>query len=379
MALIALLVQPSLTSGFSISARQMVHNLRLGELNRRDAGLLQQGYYENLNANNFSSQVWDVYAAKPKDWQFLWDTDASELRSDFQRIHLIPSRRVLFNGQVLTTNSLGLRDREYTLAKPPGVIRIALMGPSYVMGDGVADEHVFDNLVEDRINSERPEGAPRVEILNFGISAISITQQIYLLENEIPAFDPDIVILVSEKQNDYEATEHIAALAREEIPIPYDFMRDIAERSGVQPWEPKQSAYRKMESLAEELVAKSYKVFGEAARARGYDTYWLYLPMPQRLEKREEVDQLFQWAEAGGMKTLDLVELWHGRDLSQLRVAPWDRHPNAAGHRVMAEGLYQLLAAPGGVLDTFAAEHANTAVSDEPRNTSGQVPATEGM
>ena len=375
MVVLALLVQPSLTNGLPIPAQQVLHNVRMGELNRRDAALLQQGYYENLNANNFSSQLWDVYAAKPKDWAYVWQTDAADFRPTFQRVHLLPSRSVLFNGQHLTTNSHGMRDREYTVAKPDDVIRIALLGPSYVMGDGVADEHVFDNLVEDRLNSERPPEMPRIEILNFAVSALSPTQQLYILENTVPAFDPDVVVLVSEMQNDLEASEHLGALLREEIPIPYDFMKEIGARAQVEPWIPKADANRRTAPFAEELVEKTYLAFGEAARARGYRTYWLYLPMPQRLETREEVESLFQWAEAAGMETMDLVELWHGRDLTKLRVAPWDRHPNADGHRIMAEGLYRVLSAPG-VLEPRSREPV--AASSDTFNATGGEPDTEG-
>jgi D-alanyl-lipoteichoic acid acyltransferase DltB (MBOAT superfamily) len=380
MVLVALLVQPSLTSGFSIPARQVLHDFRIGELNRRDAALLQQGYYENLNANNFSSQLWDVYAAKPKDWAFLWDTDAADHRPTFQRIELNPSVMTLFNGQRLSTNSHAMRDREYTLAKPPGVIRIALLGPSYVMGDGVSDEDVFDNIVEDRLNRERPAGSPRVEILNFAISAISPTQQLYLLENKVPAFDPDIVILVSEKQNDYEATEHIAALAREEIPIPYDFMQDIATRADIEPWIRPRDAYRKTEPFAAELVEKTYAAFGAAARARDYRTYWMYLPMPQRSEPRAELEPLFEWARAAGMETMDASDMWQGHDLARLQVAAWDRHPNATGHRMIADRVYELLSAPGVLAPRSPAQSATPVEGGpESRTTNAGEPAREGM
>jgi D-alanyl-lipoteichoic acid acyltransferase DltB (MBOAT superfamily) len=381
MVLVALVVQPTFTSGLPISAQQALHNVRLAELNRRDAALLQQGYYENLNANNFSSQLWDVYAAKPKDWAFVWQTGAADFRATFQRVHLLPSASVLFNGQPLTTNRHAMRDREYSLAKPEGVLRIALLGPSYVMGDGVGDDDVFDNLVEDRLNRERTPELPRIEILNFAISALAPTQQLYLLEEKVSAFDPDIVILVSEKQNDLEASEHLGALQREEIAIPYGFIREIAERTGVQPWVTKEEAYRQTAPFAEELVEKTYAALGAAAQARGYRPYWLYLPMPQRLETREEVESLFLWAEAGGMETLDLVELWRGRDLSVLRVAPWDRHPNAAGHRIMADAFYDIIMASGMLErrpqggDRDRIEPASIDISI----TNGGAPATEGM
>jgi hypothetical protein len=103
--------------------------------------------------------------------------------------------------------------------------------------------------------------------------------------------------------------------------------------------------------------------------------------MPQRLERREEVESLFRWAEAAGMETLDLVELWHGRDLTALRVAPWDRHPNAAGHRIMADAFYDTILR-SGMLER--APQGGDRGRIEPASggrsiTHGGAPVTEGM
>ena len=41
--------------------------------------------------------------------------------------------------QQFSTNGWGMRDRDYAQRKPAGTLRIALLGPSHVMGNGVAD------------------------------------------------------------------------------------------------------------------------------------------------------------------------------------------------------------------------------------------------
>ena len=50
-----------------------------------------------------------------------------------------------------------MRDQDYERSPPPNTFRIALLGPSNVMGWGVGDGETFEALVEERLNRERTE------------------------------------------------------------------------------------------------------------------------------------------------------------------------------------------------------------------------------
>jgi hypothetical protein len=50
------------------------------------------------------------------------------------------------------TNRWGMRDHDYSLAKPPHTLRMALLGPSDIMGAGVSDSQTFDAVLEARLN-----------------------------------------------------------------------------------------------------------------------------------------------------------------------------------------------------------------------------------
>ena len=54
----------------------------------------------------------------------------------------------------MSINRWGMRDRDYEQTPAPDTYRIALTGPSFVMGSGVADNEVFEWLLEDRLNRE---------------------------------------------------------------------------------------------------------------------------------------------------------------------------------------------------------------------------------
>ncbi|MHC4091908.1 MAG: SGNH/GDSL hydrolase family protein, partial [Planctomycetota bacterium] len=85
-------------------------------------------------------------------------------------------------------NSAGIRaDREYALQPPPGVIRIAAFGDSFVHGDTVDNTETAMSLLQ---NSRAD-----LEVLNFGVPAYG-TDQAYLryLRDGAP-YHPDVVLI----------------------------------------------------------------------------------------------------------------------------------------------------------------------------------------
>ena len=89
-----------------------------------------------------------------------------------------------------STNSHGQRDVERSLAKPPGVRRILLLGASVVEGVGVRE---LDNTMSRQLERMLGEGT---EVLNFGISAYCTRAKVELLRVKGLAFSPDVVVLV---------------------------------------------------------------------------------------------------------------------------------------------------------------------------------------
>lgn len=91
----------------------------------------------------------------------------------------------------VTVNSLGWRDRERTIAKEPGVIRIAVLGDSFTEGVAVLDYETFTRQMELSFAAQ----GERVEVLNFGLSSIGTIQEDILYEHIVSSYNPDIVLL----------------------------------------------------------------------------------------------------------------------------------------------------------------------------------------
>lgn len=88
-------------------------------------------------------------------------------------------------------NGQGMRsDRDFTLEKPPGTCRIALMGDSYFMGYEAHYEDTIGALLETRL----AEQGYKVEVLNFAVSGFSTEEMLREFEARTVNYDPDIVI-----------------------------------------------------------------------------------------------------------------------------------------------------------------------------------------
>ena len=95
----------------------------------------------------------------------------------------------------IETNSLGFRDRERPLEKPPGCARIALLGDSMVEALQVPFEFTAGALLENSLNERAREARSnhRFEVLNFGISNYSVGQYLLVWEEVARLFAPDVI------------------------------------------------------------------------------------------------------------------------------------------------------------------------------------------
>jgi hypothetical protein len=110
---------------------------------------------------------------------------------------LIPNEDVIhsrgcFEGEV-RTNSWGMRDRDRSLAKQQGELRIALVGDSTIEGVHVKPDQVMNIQIEKLLAGD---GYSNAEVLNFGLGSIGTAQEYIMYQNRVRRFHPDLVILV---------------------------------------------------------------------------------------------------------------------------------------------------------------------------------------
>ena len=92
-------------------------------------------------------------------------------------------------------NSAGMHDREHAIAKPPGTLRIAVLGDSMTASIEVAAEDTSSAAMElafTQCTAARPR---QVEVLNFGVPGFNMAQMLLLLRHRVWQYSPDIVLL----------------------------------------------------------------------------------------------------------------------------------------------------------------------------------------
>jgi hypothetical protein len=98
-----------------------------------------------------------------------------------------------YKGTRFTTSSAGLRDREYPESKPADTFRVAVLGSSWTMGSGVKQEEVWHSVIETELNSRTK--SLQYEFINFGVDQYGLGEIIATLENKVPAYQPDLVLI----------------------------------------------------------------------------------------------------------------------------------------------------------------------------------------
>lgn len=96
---------------------------------------------------------------------------------------------------LVTINSDGMDDKEWSIARPPGVVRIAVIGSSEVAAEQVQREQKFQAVMERRIASALNRSRNSIEVLNFGVGGYNLPQEYLTLQHQVWKYQPQIVIL----------------------------------------------------------------------------------------------------------------------------------------------------------------------------------------
>src|SRR5271156_3308428 len=108
----------------------------------------------------------------------------------------VPNRSGFLMGVPVSINSDGLRDREFTREKPPGVYRIMMLGDSTTFGWGVREQDTAAKFLERKLNGQLPPGYNKVEVLNTGVGNYDTVQEVTYYETIGYKYHPDLVVLV---------------------------------------------------------------------------------------------------------------------------------------------------------------------------------------
>lgn len=249
------------------------------------------------------------------------------------------------------TNAYGLRDRDRG-EKQPGTKRVLVIGDSYTWGYAVAEEEAYPQVAE-RLLRER--GRADIEVINGAVPDYNSRQERQLLEQLLPIYQPDAVIL-GYVMNDAEpataipvppaeifrhANSWVLAEAadllnrrtfkRRVLPSAKDnFSGTYLEgfEAGSLKWRDSREAIRQMRDLSAAAGA-TFSIFILPDVTQELDDRYTWRVIHEAVSR---------WGRELNIPTYDLLDAIRGRDHQALLV-PWDGHPNAQAHAEFANVL----------------------------------------
>lgn len=99
-------------------------------------------------------------------------------------------------------NHDGFRGPDYTKAKPPGTVRVAVIGDSYVQAIQVAEDETFTSVIGRRLKDCPALAGKKIEAMNFGVDGYGTAQELITLRRKVWDYSPDIVVLAIFLGND---------------------------------------------------------------------------------------------------------------------------------------------------------------------------------
>jgi hypothetical protein len=345
LAGVLLLAQPPVHGLFGTEASKIIADLQVDKLIRGEALAMIDGYYEELNDQSLQSGPFLRDPMPKRSAEVVDFGDMIQRRDDFLDHELIPNWKGTWRGAAMTINRWGMRDRDRSLAKPSGAIRIALVGSSLVMGYGVNDEQTFARLLEDRLNAAAsPSGRP-FEVLNFGVGRYSPLHRRLQIERKVRPFLPDLILYFAHQDELYTSTRHIGPALHHGLRLDDACLEDVVRAAGIDDQSSEAMMQIRLEPHHVDVLRCVYDRMVEGARDMRAVLLYAYLPIPRDQDLPFDPRICLQMAAKAGMETADLSGWEAGHAPEQVLITPSDHHANALGHKLLADRLEPILRA----------------------------------
>ena len=353
-------VQPSLESRFTDRSLQAYWDF-VNAGDSASTGNDAHGYYELLaRPSNFDIGLQEVLTRQyaPGGYAGPWPIRRVK---DYRFYEPLPSIHQRAYKTDYQTNRWGMRDRDYQVAKPADVVRIALLGSSTTMGFGVKEGLEFGSIIERRLNRtyrRTPDGA-RFEVMNFAVTGYSPLNQIPVLPRVVSAFKPDIVLLVIHSLDYDWLSRDLYRFVRYKIPIPDRFLQETLSAARVVGRTPRVLATERLKPYEPAVLAWTYKQLVEECRAIGALPVTAYVPLPDAPVYRGHMAAQMALAVNAGFVVLDLSTVFDGRNPRTLMLPEAFNHYTPAAHALIADALYKQLTSDSHVALSARATHGS--------------------
>jgi len=254
---------------------------------------------------------------------------------------------VRHKGLDFTTNRWGLHGPEIELSKPPGTYRIAILGSSYTEGAGMQIEQIFASLLRKQLNdSNTGAGFQNFEVLNISYGGDSIIRRLARLQKNGIPFDIDLVLDMATTVEKDVAVRNLREAVANSTPDLDPFLLEVAARAGVTAEMSSEEIERLLTPYGEELCRWGYERLARISEQYEFPAIVFVLPLTGDSDSRywSQWDMVSNLSSDAGLTAVDLHDVYGPlSERHNLRLAPWDWHPNTKGHEMIAARIYREL------------------------------------
>lgn len=328
----------------------------------RDIDLQTQNYYEvllDVDRSNWlrgglvrlASRIIKGGQATEEagNWVRLADSELVALDATaYLPYELKPDQDQIYMSVPVRTNQWGMRDRDYTLEKPPGVFRIGLIGASNDMGYGVEVEKIYPELLEERLNVDLAGGGfDRYEVLNFSVGGYQLIDRLYVADQKVPTFDCDL-ILVAATMHDlrWAIYERLTQRLVDGRDLHFPFLEEFVADAGIKPGYSTTRISQKLKQRREPLASAVFEQFRKIGEREGVPVVILNFRL--RVEEiHPEMIRQTELARAAGLPTLEIFDAYEGQTDRGMYLTALDSHPTVLAHQRLADEVFaDMLADP---------------------------------
>jgi lysophospholipase L1-like esterase len=259
-----------------------------------------------------------------------------------------PIRRATLMGVDFVTNSQGLRDREFSFNRTPGVLRIVMLGDSLTVGWGVPYESTFSKHLEWLYAKD----GIKAEVINTGVGNWNTIQEVEYFLTKAYRYQPDVVVLnyfVNDAEPAPQSRPPSVIMRHCSVCVLLAGRIDVALRqySVRQSW---QDYYLRLYNDGNGpgwIAAKgAIKKLSDYCKARGITLLIANLPELHDVTNYRFstiTDLVREAARENDVPFVDLLPYLKNQESSTLWVTPPDPHPSALAHQLIAEGLFDAI------------------------------------
>jgi hypothetical protein len=258
-----------------------------------------------------------------------------------------PNTSAFLMGVDVRINSQGLRDREYSHAKPEGVYRVLMLGDSTTLGWGVKAEETAAKILERQLG-------PQFEVINAGVGNYGTVQESTYYKTRGRLFHPDLVIL----QYFINDPEPVPRLSEVFLLDRSYFLAFAASRWDgllrvlhLRPdWRRYYASLYDENSAGFQAARRALVELSETVRAEGTQLLVAILPELREINDHypfdRETQKIVEVLETERTPFVNLIDglRGHGPE-SSLWVTALDPHPSAKAHALIAAQLLPLVRA----------------------------------